>query len=156
MNKKLKCLAAVPVAGLIAGLAACGTTHPVTKTVPGPSVTSPTATPDPSSAEAAWATQYGLSATHSLSADLSKIQADASNGNVTALTKDAGTLSADIQAAQSDPPPPVDAADWNTALADLNVGATDIMTSDYTDAITEFSNADTALANLNSATNASN
>lgn len=41
MNKKLKYLAAVPVAGLIAGLAACGSTHTVTKTitVPGPVVT---------------------------------------------------------------------------------------------------------------------
>lgn len=40
MNKKLKFLAAaVPAAGLIAGLAACGSTHTVTKTVPGPTTT---------------------------------------------------------------------------------------------------------------------
>lgn len=49
MNKKLKYLAAVPVAGLIAGLAACGTTHTVTKTVtvPGPVVTQTQKVPVP-------------------------------------------------------------------------------------------------------------
>ena len=119
----------------------------------------PTPTPTNSTAVAVsdWYTSYGSSVVSAFTADASAIEADANNSDETTMNSDCQKMSQDIAKGQNAPAIPDSSLekDWSAALADYQSSAQDCMngindddTNLISQAATEMTSGNTAIANV--------
>jgi hypothetical protein len=115
---------------------------------PGPEL-KPPLTSDAQEQFASWALASGFKSLAEIQKDSSNLQAAVNAQDLPALERDGGKLSSDATVAASDPPP-VDAADYVTAMHDLAAAGAELKTGQSTGVVTLLNDATAKIENFGS------
>ena len=167
MNRKL---IAIPAIALTAGLslAACGVQPPVSPAPsdigarggvatsapasPTPAVVA-TQAPDLATQVATWMAGPGYTDMMTVEADMTTLSTDATSQDVAAVEVDGSTLATDAQTAAAIPPP-IDSADYTTAMNDYATAGNDAATGDFAGATAMLDDGNGLVAKVTAAENA--